>query len=278
MNLQTLAPTEMTVAVETITPDLASWWLQMNTHNRPVNKAHVAMLADDMIKGRWTMNGEPIQFDREGRVLNGQHRLHAIIKANIPVQILVVRGLQPIAQDTIDIGAPRRMSHILHLNGYTSVRNLAALAVADWRYTNRPDMTWGTTATTPSKVEQLELVNANKTLYAEAISQAQIAHKKANVAATAYAGLFVLVSRAGRLDSWESFHAAVCDGVGLTSGDARLTFRNLSMRRQNVLSGASWSQQAMLGMGIKAFNFYTAGKPVQRLGFRRDELPMPEIK
>ena len=45
-----------------ITPELAHELLQKNARNRPVNKVLVLFYADQMRKGNWKENGEPIIF------------------------------------------------------------------------------------------------------------------------------------------------------------------------------------------------------------------------
>lgn len=45
------------------------------------------------------MTGEPIKFAHNGRLLDGQQRLMALVDANVAVDFLVVRGLD----ETCDI-------------------------------------------------------------------------------------------------------------------------------------------------------------------------------
>lgn len=74
---------------ETITPEVASEMLMKNYRNRRINKRRVAMLMNDMENGNWTESPQPISLDAEGNLLDGQHRLTAIKKLGIPVQMSV---------------------------------------------------------------------------------------------------------------------------------------------------------------------------------------------
>ena len=77
-----------------ITPDMARKWLEHNLVNRPISRATVKAYADDMICGRWDKNTTScIAFDRVGRLVDGQHRLSAIIVAGIPVTMWVSRNV-----------------------------------------------------------------------------------------------------------------------------------------------------------------------------------------
>lgn len=74
---------------ETITPEIATEMLAKNFGNRRVNGKRVTMLAKDMESGNWTESPQPISFDPDGNLLDGQHRLTAIKKSGIPVQMSV---------------------------------------------------------------------------------------------------------------------------------------------------------------------------------------------
>jgi len=96
-----------------ITPDMAKSWLATQTTNRKVNQDRLRRYTLDMINGKWAVNGESIKF-KNGVLVDGQHRLLAIIKANIPVKILVVN-----VEDAtmIDRGQERSMFQSLHMMG-----------------------------------------------------------------------------------------------------------------------------------------------------------------
>jgi hypothetical protein len=54
-----------------------------NVTNRPIYANVAYTLRQDILRGRWQLNGEPIIVGRTGLVLNGQHTLLALILANI---------------------------------------------------------------------------------------------------------------------------------------------------------------------------------------------------
>lgn len=84
----------ITAKVERITPAMAAEYLEHNTENfRKARLATVARYANDIQTGKWQVNGETITFSESGVLKDGQHRLLAIIKAGMPAEILVVRGV-----------------------------------------------------------------------------------------------------------------------------------------------------------------------------------------
>ena len=94
--------------VVTVTPEIAQEWATLNTRNRPVRYNKVAQFARDMAAGQWVLNGESIKIAVDGTFLDGQHRIYACIKADVPFETIVIRGLPVEAQDTIDTGISRR--------------------------------------------------------------------------------------------------------------------------------------------------------------------------
>lgn len=93
--------------VITITPADATAWLRCNRNNRPVRKRHIEFLAGEITSGNWQVNGQAIVIADDEQVLDGQHRLFAIIEAGKSIQSLVVYGITPEAFKTIDTGQAR---------------------------------------------------------------------------------------------------------------------------------------------------------------------------
>lgn len=108
---------EPTADVVWVTPEMAEQWLEMNEHNRNVRNAAVNGWAVDMSLDEWKLNGETIKFTRSGLLIDGQHRVMAIIASGNTVQSFIAMGLDEDAQDTVDIGISRPLHDILKLRG-----------------------------------------------------------------------------------------------------------------------------------------------------------------
>lgn len=117
--------------VETITPEVAKVYLTLNKFNRPLNKTHVMRLAKDMRDGHWELNGEPIKFDDSGNLVDGQHRLQAVIESGVAVCFLVVRGISPRSFTTLDTGKNRSNADVFNING---INNAATVSSVTLRY------------------------------------------------------------------------------------------------------------------------------------------------
>jgi len=94
--------------VVTVNAKLAAEWLALNKSNRPLYKAQVATFARDMRAGRWITNtSDAIMIGSNGILLNGQHRLAAVVEAGRSVDMLVEFGADPSSVPAIDRGKGR---------------------------------------------------------------------------------------------------------------------------------------------------------------------------
>lgn len=115
--------------VEQISPTVAKQMLEHNVKNRLLRPAVVALYARDMAGDNWRMSAEAVKFDWNGRLIDGQHRLNAVIEADVTVPMLVARNLEPEVQTVIDAGSKRTAGDALKFEGYGgNVAQLAAMA------------------------------------------------------------------------------------------------------------------------------------------------------
>ncbi len=94
--------------IEKLTPEIAMEILDNhNPKNRSVSENTVQSYATDMRNGKWQMTHQGLAFDVNGNLLDGQHRLWAIVFAGVPVEMMVTRNLpvetkQGFTMDAID--------------------------------------------------------------------------------------------------------------------------------------------------------------------------------
>lgn len=112
-----------------VTPETAREWLdKYNTANRPIIKQNVKSLVNDITSGLWREDHpHAIVFDTSGRLIDGQHRLLAVVEAKTPVVMNVIRGASPDIRDFIDTGKSRKMSDriVVDENGRINSRVIA---------------------------------------------------------------------------------------------------------------------------------------------------------
>lgn len=100
--------------LETVTPAKAKAWLELNKVNRPVSRGTVEAYANDMKNGRWDVDTDSaISFNKSGLLVNGQHRLNAIILADVPVTMWIRRGVGD--HVVFDSGRNRQMTDYMKI-------------------------------------------------------------------------------------------------------------------------------------------------------------------
>ena len=115
------------MATVSVSPEIAKQWLSLNTQNRPLKDSVVLSYSKRMSSGQWMLNGQGIVFSKEGMLIDGQHRLAAVVKANKSIDFDVRFGVNSQAFETMDDGNKRSPSDVLAISGYKNNTQLASI-------------------------------------------------------------------------------------------------------------------------------------------------------
>lgn len=85
--------------------------------NRTITMARVLSYAEEMKAGQWHLNGQPIIYDENDMLRNGQHRLLACVLSGVSFTTAVVRGVDKLAFQSMDQGLSRSAAHVLDIEG-----------------------------------------------------------------------------------------------------------------------------------------------------------------
>ena len=116
-----------------ISPEVALRILGNNYEsNRRINKGNILRIEDEMKSGNfWSENGQTITITKSGKLLNGQHRLTAIVNTGVTLPFLLAIVDDEDADvdlfSTIDIGLPRKPMQMLDCPNKTAVQALAKI-------------------------------------------------------------------------------------------------------------------------------------------------------
>ena len=107
----------MITVQELVTPAMAAFWLLNNKSNRPLRASTVNMYARQMTAGQWQLTHQGICLDATGNLVDGQHRLNAVVKSGVAVWILVSRLHEEHTARSLplDLGAKRTFGDLLQL-------------------------------------------------------------------------------------------------------------------------------------------------------------------
>jgi hypothetical protein len=134
-----------------VTPKIAKEWLKKNTFNRPCSNHWVRILADRMRNNEWELNGEPIIISDKGNLLDGQHRLEAIVLSGIAITTIVTFGINETTFETLGGGKKRSIPDGLAIRGESNTPLLAALLRMVYKYERTGELTASLAQLTPKK-------------------------------------------------------------------------------------------------------------------------------
>jgi hypothetical protein len=84
---------DINIEVKLITPEMAKKYLEKNADNRKIRKTTVATYANDMKNGRWELTHQGIAFNDQGELVDGQHRLAAIVDSGVSIRMVIANGV-----------------------------------------------------------------------------------------------------------------------------------------------------------------------------------------
>lgn len=111
----------LTIETILITPEIATEWLAANIGNRNISVPHLAKVVSGINSGEFDVVGDSIKYDWNGEIIDGQHRLTAIVKTGKSLELAVVRGYDPEAKSTLDLGKKRSAMDIARLQGHEEI-------------------------------------------------------------------------------------------------------------------------------------------------------------
>lgn len=267
----------MTITKILISPAYAEQLLCHNTQNRKPNRDFVYRYANDMVEGRWNENtGETIKIANDGTIIDGQHRLMAVVKANKAVYFHVVNGVDKSVMTVIDTGKSRNATDVFAISQidnynkipstismYESLKLGAAYATSTTRkvltnevvlsrYNDRPDY-WQSVV---------------KKTYKWYIEFAKI------VQPSVIGGLYATFDEIDA-DMAESFFDMLSTGIDVKNKSILLLRNKLIQDKTSVRKMQFYVKVALI---IKTWNFYRANEQVKIIKFNPsvEEFPTPQ--
>jgi hypothetical protein len=247
----------ITHTIVTLTPDQASAILANGAPNRKVSKTAVAQYASDMQHGRWSYNGQDIILDSQGRLIDGQHRLFAIIKSGVDVEVGIKTGVEPEAFDTIDSGRTRSGADILSIHDVKRPTVAAAVARIGWQLD-----TCGSLLVYPSRTATTEYFMMWRSAIEASVQCARgLTDRRRVIPASAIGAVCFMATRHGAysLYDFEEFAVPVMNGENCAKGAPSFALREWAIA-QRIRNRGKLDINAALWATIRAWQKYTEGK------------------
>ena len=251
-------------SVMDITPELARAWLELNTGNyRIISKQVVKNYARAMAAGEWKLNAEAVKFDdgldNGGNLIDGQHRLCAVIESGVTIRSLVVWGVPVESADTLDNGKRRTTADTLRHQGKDHAALVAAAIIFLWQHEHGIPL--GTTGLQyrPIRSEILQYAEMHPDLnrYVPLGRQAAL---MVGGTTSLFVALYYILSQISEDDAIVFFER-IHDGALLKPDDGISMLRNrlIKVKGNRLLALPKMDEAAFT---IKAWNSYRTGKPL----------------
>jgi hypothetical protein len=268
----------MKLEIVTMTPEWAHQILiKQNTKNRHMRPSVVRRYARAIESGQWKLTQQGVAIGSNGVLLDGQHRLAAIVEAGQPVKIALATDCDPSIFMVMDTGCARMAADVLQMGGVGNPTTAAAGLKLYILYNRHPDKIWtGQQLRLPSHTD-IEACNRQRfkdvawacPVVLSAYRRCKRINKSACFAFT------LLALDAGWPESTvENFCEKLGSGAGLADTSPILRFRTFLINE--VIRKGGGNTQIHLACLIKTFNYWNEGAAVKL--FRPPTIPaMPTI-
>lgn len=243
-----------------MTPEIAAAYLARHAPNRPLSKPVVKAYADDMTAGHWTYNGQNLIIDRNGYLIDGQHRLSAVIKSGVSVDMGITYGVDRSTFDTIDTGRRRNGVDLMSMLGSQSSKIAAVITRTGLLLDSNESM-----SVVPGRRDMVDYY----TKWSDKIEPvAEYGHTRFRRSVLTPGSIGTVMFMATRLDRYcfkdfTDFIEPVLNGEGLSKGDPRYALREWGINHR-VRNGKVYPVPALWAT-IRAWQKWTADETLTQI-------------
>jgi hypothetical protein len=251
-----------------VTPEMAERWLKRNKSNRVLRPAAIDQYARDMAAGKWELTGT-IEFDTSGNLIQGQHRLNAVIKSGVTVTMCVLRGISQSAQRVMDSGVKRQAADNLYMvHGTKNATTVVAIA--------RQKIASEFAVRSVSNSEIEDYVNEHPEI-SIAAGIAMKYYRGCDISPTVTGLAAWTIADTHGWDAAEQFFYTASEKVGLQRHDPVIAMTKFFS--EAVRNRKRYPVETQLSVIIRAFNYRRAGKTCQflRAEVNGTAVPIPAV-
>ena len=268
----------MTLKVELVTPKKALEMLTTNSGNRRVRDPRVLRYAEDMKQGRWITNtAEPIKISKRGLLLDGQHRLEAIIKSNVSIEMLIAYDLEDSIFKVLDTGLARNASDTFKTAGIKH-DNLLPSIISFYNAISEGKSRGSQVSNKKTNAELLEQYKLDDIFWQDAANLSmQWYNKFSKVLAPSYfGGVYAFLKDINPEKSY-NFCEQIASGVGIENNAIILLRKRLVEDR---ISTSKLTISYKIALFIKAWNAFVSNNNIKCLRYNPsiENYPTANIK
>jgi hypothetical protein len=259
---QLIVLAEEAVHIVNVNPRDAQLLLDRSDKNRLFNQSNFKKLVATINDGDFAYNGSSLCLSAAGRLLDGQHRLRAIIATGITAKFIIATGIVDKAQSTMDTGRSRTLAQNLQMNGeqYENELSGALIGIQAWELGERATQVSLRDATIQQSLRFYAAHPEVRDISREAKNYSRAIPGLSCKAISQFIWAFDKIDATER----KAFFDLLVSGVGLSEGDPILQLRNYLHTK---VGKEKLTAHQLSGMTCKAWNQWREGDR-KRLAFR----------
>ena len=265
-----------------IGPELAGELLVHDTNNRPIRDRLVKKYASDMRKGKWEYNGDSLRFSKTAKLIDGQHRLLAVIESGTEIYQNIQSGLDDQCFDKMDIGQSRTASDTVAVAGYENSQTLAGAIKLIKAYNEKTLQRTDGGTTKGGRYSNADVVEYLKKLNIPLLEECgrfgnKCVYKAKFFSSPTYTAFAYLFSVKDREEAFFFFDL-------LTTGEniGKNNFSMIYLLRQKLIriqqSNTMMQQLDKLALLIKSWNHFRTKKEIAHLSWVANKEDFPTIQ
>jgi hypothetical protein len=243
-----------------IDPETARIWLEESKYEgqRRIDQTTVERYARDMRAGNWRVTGDTIKFTDAGELIDGQHRLWAVIVAEATVDQFVALNVEEAAFTVLDQGKRRTFADLLTSQGWSYAGDVAAMVPSVMSYASHRTFEPKMFRLRPTNHEMLGFMESMNGF--EEILRVSFRIKDRLRISPAKFGAFMYVATLTEVDADPlEFGISLANGINLQPGDPVYALRDLLVRRMAERADKRYGLNYYIEATIRAWNAYARG-------------------
>lgn len=257
-----------------ITPALAEKWMERRADKqRKIDQRQVDKIKTAILRGDWRVNGGTIVFDEAGFLIDGQHRLLAIIASGKTVRSLVVRGVDQseLTFQTIDDAKARKVTDFMHCSNVNNVAAVCAMLMS------AQSGKWPENHDKIPYVEVLKVVKKYQDIIVPLVAAVNEGGRfvKQHSFCTFLVFYYTHIEPVKNPERLAAFFARLGDGVGLEKTDPVYQLRK---RYLDQPTNVKFDRTAGRAMIIKALHAYLDSKPLSLVRYEPLREGFPDLR
>lgn len=253
-----------------VTPDFAASLLKKNTKNRPLSPSIIARYTNEIKEGRWKEEtGELIKVSKDGCILDGQHRLTAIVRSGVGLFFHIATDVNDDVFDVLDTGKKRNGADSISIFGEKySTPISAAITAENWisaECKGKRGM---------SNAEIVENYKENKEKWSECgFVGVGLSNSISKALSPSWAVAFLFHFSKIDRDEANEFMRQLCEGRGIKNNSIHLLRRRLIDAK--VSKQYRLPDEMLIGLVLKTWNAFRRGHEISHLRYKPAEEVFP---